>query len=223
MIKNTTATVNGQMENPIKWLLIIVSIVAGWIGVSAFLATIIKQDPLLIFLMAVAAVVFAAVTYFVIRIQPPIVPLLIAFVASFVLAGVAWSLLANSAMTPIRVTITEPQEGANVEMSHLAKGTVSDPDARVRVIVHPLNVPEMRVQEIPVVDRQGNWQSTVFFGTEVHNEEYQLIALAANENFLVTWATGNALSEGQKVTRLPLKSNGSNIATRRVTVSEMGH
>jgi len=192
----------------------ILDLVAAWIAITAFLASIVKQDPLLIFLMTVAAIALAGIVY---KIGPRVgrVPSLIILTGLVVLAIIAWSLLASSGVTPIKVNITEPQDGGNVTMQYLVKGTVSDPNVRVYVIVHPLRVSEMWVQQPPIVDGTGNWQASANFGTETLGigERYELIALATNDNFLVTWATGNSLSEGQKLTSLPRKSNRSNLAT----------
>ena len=208
------ATNTDQTESLIKWISLVLSGIANWIAINAFLATVVKQDPLLVLLMTAAAIGIAGIIYLV-RNHLPIVPLLIVLIGSLVLAIVAWSSLASWGVSPVKISITDPREGSSVTLPYLAKGTVSDTDAKVHVIVHPLSVSEMWVQQSPIVDAQGNWQSTVFFGTDTLGigERYEVIALATNDNFLVTWATGNSLSEGQKMTSLPHKSNRSNLVT----------
>ncbi|MBI4670844.1 MAG: hypothetical protein HY741_04140 [Chloroflexi bacterium] len=216
MTRNTMATNTGQTENLIKWVSLVLSAIASWIAINAFIAIVVKQDPLLILLMTATAITIAVVlNYARNRIRFGIVPVIFALVASGILAIVAWSWLAGSGVTPVKISINDPQDGTNVTLRYLAKGTVSDADAKVYVILHPLTVSEMWVQQTPIVDAQGNWQSTVIFGTDTLGigDRYELIALATNDNFLVSWATGNSLSNGQVVTSLPRKSNRSNLAT----------
>lgn len=207
-------------RNPFNWPVIVASIISDFAAVSALLASIIKQDPTLILLMLAAIAAFVAVAYKIRRSKflmgrAGLIPVLAVFVFSVVLAVVAWSLLANTRITPITIRIVDPVEGGSVTLQYLVKGTVSDPDARVHVIVHPLRVSEMWVQQSPLVDGDGNWQASCVSGTESLGlgERYEIVALATNENFLVTWAVGNQLSEGDKLTNLPRKSNRSNLVT----------
>lgn len=216
MTQGTLATGQVQTGGPINLILVVASAVADLTAVSAILATIVKQDSLLILLIIVAAMALVGAIY---RFRRPIlrsvVLLLIFFIASVLLAVVFWSLLASSAVTPTKVSITDPQEMTPVTMQYLVKGTVSDPNSRVYVIVHPLRVSEMWVQQSPIVDGEGNWQSSATFGTESLGigERYQVIAVATNDNSLVAFATGNLLREGQKLTSLPRKSNRSSLIT----------
>lgn len=202
-------------SNTLNVTLTLAAAVADWIAITAFLAKALTKDPLLILLMVVAAIVVAVVVYAVRR-RVRLVPVAIVFVVSVLLATIAWSWLASSGVTPLRVNITDPPDGGNVTMQYFVKGTVADPDARVYVVVHPLRVSEMWVQKPPIVDRSGNWQTQATFGGDALGigESYEVIALATNDNFVATWATGNSLSEGRKLTSLPRKSNRSN----RVTV-----
>ena len=151
MTQNTMATNTGQTENLIKWVSLVLSAIASWIAINAFIATVVKQDPLLILLMTATAIAIAGVlNYMIRRIRLGIVPVIIALVGSGVLAVVAWSLLASSGVTSVKISINDPQDGASVTLRYLAKGTVSDADARVYVIVHPLTVSEMWVQQPPI-------------------------------------------------------------------------
>lgn len=205
-----------QSKNPIKRRLNLISVIADWITITVFLGIGVKQDWLLIVLIVVAAVVIPVIAYrFLSKLGGPLV--LIAFIGSLVLAIVAWSWLASSEVTPLKVNITDPQDGMSVTSPrpYVAKGTVSDPNARVYVIVRTLPVSEMWVQQPAIVDGGGNWQASVFFGNDkISTEEsYQVIALATNDNFLVTWATGNSLRKGQKLESLPRISNKSSLIT----------
>lgn len=214
MTQDTMSTDRGKGSNAIVWILTLASAIADWLAVAAFLASMVKQDPILIFLMTVAAIAIAGIVYRVI-LRVRLVPVLVALMGSGVLVIIAWSLLASSPLTSLKVNITDPQDGENITMQYLVRGTVSDPDAKVYVIVHPLRVSGMWVQKQPIVDGAGNWQASANFGTETLGigERYELIALAINDNFLVTWATGNSLSEGSKLTNLPRKTNRSNLIT----------
>jgi len=210
------ATGQGQAEGPINLILVVASAIADLTAVSSLLATLVKQDSLLILLIIVATVALIGAIYrFRGTILHNVVRLLIFFVASVILAVVFWALLANSRVTPTKVSITDPQDTTPVTMQYLVKGTVSDPNSRVYVVVHPLRVSEMWVQQSPIVDGEGNWESSATFGTESLGigERYQVIALATNDNFLVAFATGNLLREGQKLTSLPRKSNRSSLIT----------
>ncbi len=197
-------------------ILILIAVVADWSAVTAIFAKIVNQDPLLIFLMTIAAIVIGGVGYLLIsKFRIGIRGGLITFIVSLVLTIVAWSLLASSEVTPLKVNITDPQDGRSVTRLYLAKGTVSDPNSKVYVIVRTLRMSQLWVQQPPIVDGGGNWQASVYFGNEMisSDERYEVIALATTDNFLVTWATGNLLSEGQELLSLPRKSNKSGLIT----------
>jgi hypothetical protein len=209
-----------EHRNPLNWYLIVASVISDLAAVSALLASIIKQDPTLILLILAAIALFVAAAYKMrkskfLMSRAGLIPVFGFLVFSVVLVVVAWSLLANSRITPITIAIVDPAEGGNVTLQYLVKGTVSDPNARVHVIVHPLKVSEMWVQQSPIIDGNGNWQASCTFGAETLGigERYEVIALATNENFLVSWATGNLLGEGDKLISLPRKSNRSNLVT----------
>jgi hypothetical protein len=210
-----------QSKSPNKWplILLILSAIADWISITTFVAIYVKQDPLLILLMLVAAAIIAGITYWVIRIiRPPLLLVLIVFIGSVMLAIVAWSLLASSEVTPLEVNITDPQDGGSVtrpDQGYLVKGTVSDPNASVYVIVRTLPAPEMWVQQPAIVGGEGKWHASVYFGDKIISpgERYEVIALATNDNFLVTCATGNSLSQGDNLLSLPRKSNKSSLIT----------
>ena len=216
MVQSKKATVSGQPKGLI-WILTSTAAIADWIAITAFIASMLKQNALLIFFMTVAAIVFAVVVYFLSP-RIGIRGALIASIGSLVLAIIAWSLLASSGVTSLKVNITDPQDDGNVTRlsgPYLAKGTVSDPNARVYVIVRTLPMPDSWVQQPAIVGGGGNWQTPVYFGdaTPKIGEKYEVIALATNDNFLVTWATGNSFSENQRLLSLPRKSNKSSLIT----------
>jgi hypothetical protein len=220
MAQSEPVAESGEDKSTANKVLWILSALANLVAVSSFLATIIKSNPILILLITIAAVVLFGLVYLAKQTwhltgRAGLVTTSIITILSAVLAVIAWSLLANSSLTPVKVTIIDPQPNGNVSLQYLVKGTVSDSNATAYVIVHPLRVSDMWVQQIPIVDGEGNWQSSCIFGHEGlgAGEQFQVIALATNDNFLVNWATGNSLSEGDTLTRLPQKSNKSALIT----------
>jgi len=135
--------------------------------------------------------------------------------ASIVLAVVSLVLLSNVQVKPVYIAVTEPKDGAQVEgHRYVIKGTVGDSKAKVSVVVRPLIPLDYWVQEPPTVDASGTWQVNAHFGegNVGIGEKYEIIALATNENFIVTWVTGNSLPVGMRQ-NLPSSTNRSNIVT----------
>lgn len=203
----------------IKQALTIGAAIAEIISLTIYIASLINQDALLILAISVLVVVFAIAVYGFIRLEffkrLNIGLILIVFLISVVVAVIAWSWLAGINIKPIQVVIIKPLNGENVTMRYLVQGTVNDPNSKVHVIIHPLSVPKIWVQNPPIVGTDGSWQTDVYFGTETLGigDKYEVIALATNENFLVTLATGNFLREGQILDSLPHNTNRSNIST----------
>jgi len=203
----------------IKQALTIGAAIAEIISLTIYVASLINQDALLVLAISVLVVVFTAGVYGLIRLdffkRLSIGPILVVFLISVAVAVIAWSWLASINIKPIQVVIAKPSNGENVTMRYLVQGTVSDPNSKVHVIIHPLTVPKMWVQNPPIVGIDGSWQTDVYFGTDTLGigDKYEVIALATNENFLVTFATGNFLREGQIIDSLPRNTNMSNIVT----------
>ena len=96
----------------------------------------------------------------------------------------------------LEVRIVQPQQNAEVGLTHLVRGNVSDPNARVRVLVHPLLTNLWWVQRPPSPPNQdGSWQTVCYFGTETEgvDEYFELIAIVTRER----------LDEGQTLSNLP--------------------
>lgn len=219
MPSSELATSKQASGEGIKQTLTIGAAIAEIISLAIYVASLINQDALLILVISVLVVVFAIAVYGVMRLdffrRLGIAPILVVFLISVAVAVIAWSWLAGINIRPIQVVITKPSNGENVTMRYLVQGTVNDSSSKVHVIIHPLTVPRMWVQNPPVVGTDGNWQTDVYFGTETLGivDKYEVIALATNENFLVTFATGNLLREGQILESLPRNTNRSNIVT----------
>ncbi len=135
------------------------------------------------------------------------------FLLGVVLALGLWSWLANTPVRPVQVDITNLKPNMPIEgYRGVVQGHVGDPHASVRVLVRPLAIGEIWVQDIPIVDVNGDWRVNAYFGTlnEGIGQEYEVIALAVSDNFLVTRATGNALPVGKiDDTTIPRNTNFS--------------
>jgi hypothetical protein len=203
----------------IKQALTIGAAIAEIISVTICIASLINQDALLILAISLLVAISAITVYGLIRLdffkRLSIGPILIIFLISVAVVVIAWSCLAGISINPIQVVITKPANDGNVTMRYLVQGTVNDPNSKIHVITHPLTVPKMWVQNPPVVGTDGSWQTDVYFGTDTLGigDRYEVIALATNENFLITFATGNLLREGQILESLPRNTNRSNIVT----------
>ncbi len=182
-------------------------------------ANVLKQDSMLIIAIAMLLIVFVVTVQRLIKLdlfkRINSIIILMVFLMLVASAVVAWSWLAEFKIKTIEVNITNPSGGDNVTMRYVVKGTVSDPSSRIYVIVHPLLRTDMWVSYPSMVSPDGKWQDDVYFGTETLgiDEQYEITAIATNENFLVTLATGNFLHEGQIIPTLPRNTNKADVVT----------
>lgn len=211
--------VNRQSYERIKQALTIGVAITEIISITIYIASLINQDTLLILAISALVIVFGIAVYGLVRLdffrRLSIVPILVVFLISVAVSVIAWSWLASTSIKPVQVVITKPINDENVTRRYVVQGTVSDPNCKVHVIVHPLTVPKMWVQNSPIIGIDGSWKTEVYFGTETLGigDKYEVIALATNENFLVTLATGNFLREGRVLESLPRNTNRSNVVT----------
>lgn len=108
----------------------------------------------------------------------------------------------------IKVQIESPQQNAEVGLTEIVKGKVSNPKVKVYVLVHPLLTNLWWVQRIPSPPNQdGSWQTLCYFGTETEGigESFEIAAIV----------TRNRLEEGQTLTELPKDVVRSDIITVR--------
>jgi len=136
-------------------------------------------------------------------------------ISSIILAIFFWASLRSIKVSPIHLTIDEPKDASEIEeYRYLVKGTVSDVNSKVYVVVRPFETLDYWVQEPPTVDAYGNWQVYAYFGEKGIGigDKYEVIALATDENFLVTRASGNYLQLG-KTNSIPTNTNRSNFVT----------
>ena len=204
-----------------KRLLAVIGAIADTSAVSALAARGISQDIPLILVIVLTGVVLAALLDWLMR-KGWIDPRNFASLGLFCLISVAfalssWAWLANTEIKPIHIEILDPQNGMEIRgFRYQVQGQVSEPNARVYVLVHPTAWADIWVQDTPLVDSSGDWRVNGYFGTpgEGIAQDFEILAIATSENFLVTWATGNRLRLGPiDSDRVPQNTNRSNIVT----------
>lgn len=99
-----------------------------------------------------------------------------------ILAVLVLAAVAAAAVNKNEVMITEPQNKAEVPEKAVIKGTVSDPSAKVWLIVRPLATEDYWVQGQATVNADGTWQATANVGRpgSVDVGEWFQIAAVAN-------------------------------------------
>lgn len=79
----------------------------------------------------------------------------------------------------LTLSITEPTEGSRVCMQNMVRGTVSNPNLQVFVLIHPMATDRFWVQPLP--ERGSNWHTYCFFGEPNRGvgEPFEIIAVAS--------------------------------------------
>jgi hypothetical protein len=78
-----------------------------------------------------------------------------------------------------KITITAPCDRAQVAYRDFVEGTVSDPNTRVWVVIHPQEVGDYWVQPSVTVRNNGKWRVLVYFGEPEHSgKPYEVVAIA---------------------------------------------
>jgi len=205
--------------NLLKRTLVFIGAVADISAVCSIAALFLRQDPLLVLVIAIALVAGGLLLRSgfqrrsIDRQKLPIIGFF--FLASLFLVVISWVLLSNVKLAPVHIEIVEPKDGVRIDGDrYLVKGMVGDSSAKVVLVIRPLVPLDYSVQEPPTIDANGYWQANAHFGERAVGigEGYEIIALATHENFLVTWVTGNSPSIGKRED-LPTKSNRSNVVT----------
>ena len=116
-------------------------------------------------------------------------------------------LYANSVFA-LDITISSPQDGESVDQRHDVIGQVSDPNANVIVVIHPVSVSEYWTQPPATVRNSGQWRVKVYFGRRGMDRgvKYEVRAFAnpqsqTREGKYGSWPTAEASSNGVVVTR----------------------
>ena len=79
------------------------------------------------------------------------------------------------------INITEPKDGDSVPWRPYVKGTVSDPDSEMWVIVHPMDVSDYWVQPRLSVKREGSWKVKIYIGQPGYSDvgkQFEIRAVA---------------------------------------------
>ena len=113
----------------------------------------------------------------------------------------------NNSASPsneLSIQITAPGDNASVDWRPTVQGTVSDPNATVWVVVHPVNTGGYWVQPSVGVDGDGKWRVQIYVGrapdadVDVHFEIMAVAQPKANlkeGDVLSAWPTAEAKSQ----------------------------
>ena len=111
----------------------------------------------------------------------------------------------------LSVSIESPEQYAEIGLSELVRGTVSDPSARPFVLLHPMSTDLWWVQRAPAPpNSDGEWATLCYFGTESQGigDHFQIVALVPV----------GELEEGMVLQDLPEAQARSDVVTvRRVS------
>ena len=115
----------------------------------------------------------------------------------------------SQAQQPLTVTITQPQPNATVEQRDTVSGSVSDRQAKVWVVIHPIDTGEFWVQPPPRLNADGTWSVLAYFGREGpidSGNQYEIRTFVNPSESLESgerrnWPPAAAQSQGITVTR----------------------
>jgi hypothetical protein len=209
---NSPATFKERLDN---WsnIFVFIAVLANVVTILAGIAQTTQQD-----LFLLAAVTLAILVSFTVATWLKRSNIFILALVCIVSVGIAIAFaisLSGIEPTLIPIQITQPQKDDTIiNYRSLVEGKVGDPNARVFLVITPHSTSQHWVQEQPLVDSDGNWQITAYFGERNtgDNDRYDIIAYAVHDNFLVTWLNGNRLGTGL-TDNLPTNANSSNIVT----------
>ena len=94
----------------------------------------------------------------------------------------------------ITISIKSPKDGDKVLNRPLVTGTVSDPNAAVWVIVHPLEVSDYWVQPAVSVRSNGSWKVMIYIGRPGSTDINKTFEIKAVVNPHSTLREGQVLS-----------------------------
>ncbi|MEW8050191.1 MAG: hypothetical protein AB2809_07420 [Candidatus Thiodiazotropha sp.] len=124
---------------------------------------------------------------------------IITFIVSLLLSNLAFAL---------DIYISSPPEGGSVNQRHNVIGGVSDPTAKIIIVVHPVSVSEFWTQPPVTVRNDGQWHVKAHFGRQEmdHGEEYEVRAYANPQSQIIegkynSWPEAEARSNVVIVTR----------------------
>ena len=109
-----------------------------------------------------------------------------------------------------KLSIIEPKNGDSVPERPYVSGKVADPNAKVWVIVHPMEVSDYWVQQKVNVKKDGNWKVCIYIGrpgNEDVGKGFEIKAVASPKSdlkqgdMLSDWPGAEMESEIVEVTR----------------------
>lgn len=102
----------------------------------------------------------------------------------------------------LKIAITNPSEGSKVVHREYVKGTVSDPNADVWVVIHPVETSGFWIQPPVTVKNNGTWKVKAYFGRSGMDigKEFEIRAFANPSSSLqegesINWPSSEARSD----------------------------
>lgn len=86
----------------------------------------------------------------------------------------------------LQLTITGPQNKAQVCQRTIVEGKISNPKLQVFVAIHPMATNKFFIQPLPTISSDGRWTSYCYFGEPGMGvgEPFEIIAVAAEDKNL---------------------------------------
>lgn len=93
---------------------------------------------------------------------------------------------ADNQTTQQPINIISPTEGSRVCMRTLVRGTISNPNLQVFVLIHPMATDRFWVEPIPNMRPDGRWEAYCYFGkpNEGIGNPFEIIAIASENRRL---------------------------------------
>ena len=125
---------------------------------------------------------------------------------------------------PVAVTVEPVPPGYQVDgVTVVVSGTVSPPDTRVMVLVHPWDSDRWWVQETPWTKRIGvqsnhaEWQTVVRLGDETHGhgQAFEVIAVGSQDSLVLDILAERYFRPGTELFSLPTLSHSNSVVLIR--------
>lgn len=120
---------------------------------------------------------------------------------------------------PVSIAILSPRTNMCFTSQELhVIGTVSPPNAKVFILVHPEDTDMWWVQSYPTVNKEtGQWQGVCYIGTKTMGigRRYDIIAVGSIVPWIFDALLGRALLPGQTISILPLVNKSDIVVVKR--------
>ena len=128
-------------------------------------------------------------------------------------------IMKSQAPLDAHVSIQSPQNGETFRTPAVnVVGTVSPPDATVRVLVHPEDTDLWWIQSSPVVNgTSGRWQVVCYIGTDTMGigRNFDIVAVGSASPWFLDALLGRTFVPGRTMRQLPLISKSQIVVSRR--------